>query len=240
MNKILALKTMIPAAAVFALSLPAYAGLLTNGGFEAGFTDWTTADQAGSDGTFLLQTGASSPVSGDPVPAPPEGSTAAMTDSAGPGAHVLYRLFTVTSPVPAAGLAFDLFIGNRADQFYTPDPATLDFATPALNQQVRVDILAGGADPFSVAPADVLMTVFQTHPGDPLVSGYTRHAVNIGPVINSHLNMPLMLRFAETDNVFTFQLGVDNVDIQVVPEASTWLLMSGALCLAACFRRRDR
>jgi hypothetical protein len=162
-----------------------------------------------------------------------------MTDAQGPGAHVLYQTFTVTAPVPQSVLSFDLFIGNRAAAFSTSN--SLDFATPTLNQQARVDILAGGADPFSVSAADLLMNLFQTTAGDALVSGYSHHASDITALLNSHLNTPLTLRFAETDNVFTFQFGVDNVNIQetAVPEPSSiWLLIAGAVFLAVRIRQR--
>jgi PEP-CTERM motif-containing protein len=186
-----------------------------------------------------LQTGAASPVNGTAVPAPPGGSTAGMSDAQGPGSHVLYQTFMVTAPVPQAMVSFDLFIGNRAAAFSTPN--SLDFATPALNQQARVDILAGGADPFSMSAADLLLNLFQTTTGDALVSGYSHHASDITTLLNSHLNAPLTLRFAETDNVFAFQLGIDNVDIQetAVPEPSSlWLLMAGALFVVGWVRQR--
>jgi hypothetical protein len=230
---------MFSATLACALSLRAPAASINNGGFESGFAGWTRADQVGSDGTFALQTGTASPVNGTAVPAPPGGSTAAMSDAQGPGSHVLYQTFMVTAPVPQAVLSFDLFIGNRAAAFFTP--SNLDFATPALNQQARVDILAGGADPFSVAATDLLMNLFQTTTGDALVSGYSHHASNITALLNSHLNTPLTLRFAETDNVFTFQFGVDNVDIQeaAVPEPSSmWLLMAGVLLVVGWVRQR--
>ena len=165
-----------------ALSAPAMAGLITNGGFESGFSSWTRTDQLGSEGTFALQTGTTSPVNGDPVPAPPGGTTAAMTDAQGPGSHVLSQSFTVSAPVLAAMLRFDIFVGNRAGMFVSP--STLDFSTPALNQQARVDILVGSAGAFSVLPADVLLNAFQTNPGDPLVSGYTHHTVDVTTLIN--------------------------------------------------------
>jgi hypothetical protein len=230
---------MFSATLACALSLRAPAASINNGGFESGFAGWTRADQVGSDGTFALQTGTVSPVNGTAVPAPPGGSTAAMSDAQGPGSHVLYQTFMVTAPVSQTMLSFDLFIGNRAAAFSTPN--SLDFATPALNQQARVDILAGGANPFSVSAADVLMNLFQTTTGDALVSGYNHHASDITTLLNSHLNTPLTLRFAETDNVFTFQLGVDNVDIQetAVPEPSSlWLLMAGALFVVGWVRQR--
>ena len=232
----------ISATLACALWLNAPAASITNGGFESGLAGWTRADQLGSEGTFALQTGAASPANGTTVPSPPGGSTAAMTDAQGPGSHVLYQTFMVTAPVPQAMLSFDLFIGNRAPAFYTPN--TLDFAMPTLNQQARVDILAGGADPFSVSASDVLMNLFQTSAGDALVSGYSHHASDITTLLNSHLNTPLTLRFAETDNVLTFQFGVDNVDIQETAEAaipepsSIWLLIAGALFVVARMHRR--
>ena len=232
----------ISATLACSLWLCAQAASITNGGFESGLAGWTRADQLGSEGTFALQTGAVSPVNGTAVPSPPGGSTAAMTDAQGPGSHVLYQTFMATAPVPQATLSFDLFIGNRGPAFYTPN--SLDFATPTLNQQARVDILAGGVDPFSVSAADVLTNLFQTTAGDALVSGYSHHSSDITALLNSHLNTPLMLRFAEADNVLTFQFGVDNVDIQetaeaAVPEPSSiWLLIAGALFVFARVHRR--
>src|SRR5436305_5533066 len=126
------------------LSLPAQAALITNGGFETGLTGWARNDQVGSDGTFSVQTGTLSPVNGFTVPPPPGGTRAAMTDSAGPGSHVLLQTFMTAAPVATASLEFDLFVGNRADAFSTP--STLAFDTPTLNQQARVDILAPGSD----------------------------------------------------------------------------------------------
>jgi hypothetical protein len=215
------------------------ANIVNNGGFESGFTSWTRSDQVGSEGTFTLQSGTLSPVNGDPVPAPPGGVTAAMSDAQGPGSHVLYQDIVIPALVPSATLSFDVFVGNRANAFFTP--STLDFSTPALNQQARVDILAGGTDPFTVAG---LQNAFHTMVGDPLVSGYTHHTVDVTSVLNAHLSQTLRLRFAEVDNVFTFQLGVDNVALdvgasQTVPEPASWVLMITA-GLALAWRQRGR
>src|SRR5688500_12281255 len=96
-----------------ALSIPAQAGLIDNGGFESGFSSWTIVDQVGGDGTFSLQSGTLSLVNSFTVPPPPEGSTAAMTDAPGPGSHVLYQDFAVPTGIliPYA-ISFSLFIGN--------------------------------------------------------------------------------------------------------------------------------
>lgn len=227
------LAVVIALGLISASAWPAAAAIINNGGFEAGFAGWTRVDEAGSDGTFFQQSGVLSPVAGDTVPPPPGGSNAAMTDALGPGSHVLYQDFVIPSPMASAILVFDLFIGNRAGEFRTPN--TLSFSTPTLNQQARVDVLAGAADPFSLAPADVLLNAFGTTVGDPLVSGYTHFEIDITALVNANLNTPLRLRFAEVDNLFTFQFGVDNVDI--VPEpTSAFMLLSGVLALMV--RRR--
>src|SRR4051794_33516615 len=222
--------------------------LINNGGFEAGFASWARQDFLGSEGTFFLQTGSTSPINHDPVPAPPGGLTAAMTDAQGGGSHVLYQDFVVPTGVTAAVLQFSLFIGNRATSPTSPNqtlfasPSTLDWTTTALNQQARVDILRAGSDPFSVAASDVLLNVFQTNPGDSFGPGYTTFAVNLGPLLGANAGQTLRLRFAEVDNIFTFQLGVDNVSIASVPEPSS-LALSGIgplLGLAYCGRRCRR
>jgi glucose/arabinose dehydrogenase len=208
--------------------------VISNGGFEAGLTSWTKADQIGSEGTFSSQSGTLSPVNGDVVPAPPEGTKAAMTDAEGPGSHVLYQDFVATAG--SAALSFALFIGNRATDFFTP--ASLDFSTPTLNQQARVDILKSTADPFSVAAADVLLNLYQTNIGDPLISGYNTITTDITALLAAHPLETLRLRFAETDNVFTFQLGVDNVRFDPIPEPSSILLFGAALALFVGWRGR--
>jgi hypothetical protein len=151
-----------------------------------------------------------------------------MTDAEGPGSHVLYQDFVVPALLPAPFIAsFSLFLNNGAPDFFVADH--LDFATPALNQQARVDIMTTTADPFSVAPGDVLQNLYQSRPGDPLVAGYTTFQTGVTAVLQAHAGQTLRLRFAEVDNVFTFNLGVDNVDVAVIPEPSTWILITGAL-----------
>lgn len=226
-------------APILTVARPARGDLITNGGFELGFSGWTRLEQIGSEGAFLLQSGATSPGTGTPVPVPPGGAFAAMTDAEGPGARVLYQDFVVPVGLAPYTLRFDLFLNNQATDFFAPD--TLDFASPTLNQQVRVDILASTADPFSVAPADVLLNLFRTEAGDPLVSGYTTYTFDVSALTLAHAGQTLRLRFAQTDNVNFLQFGVDNVSLTVVPEPSTALLFGlggAAIACTLAYRRR--
>lgn len=213
--------------------------LITNGGFESGFAGWTRADQVGSEGTWLQQTGTTSPVNNFTVPAPPGGSAAAMTDAQGPGSHVLYRDFVVPMTLSVAQLRFDLYINNHANAFFSPN--SLDFATPTLNQQFRVDILTASSDPFSVTVGDVLLTVYQTQTGNPLVSGYVTITADLTALLVARPGQTLRLRFAEVDNVQAMNVGIDNVSL-VVPEPATVTTFLAGLALlgGALLVRRHR
>lgn len=77
--------------------------------------------------------------------------------------------------------------------------------------------------------------------GDPLSSGYTQVQVDITALLLAHAGQTLRLRLAEVDNVDVFNLGVDNVDILVVPEPASWGLAAGGMALVgALVLRRAR
>ena len=75
----------------------------------------------------------------------------------------------------------------------------------------------------------MLLNAFQTLPGDPLVFGYTTFSVDVAALLNAHVGETLRLRFAEVDNVFTFQFGVDHVGFAspaaTLPEPSSGVLL---------------
>jgi hypothetical protein len=222
---------------IFAVSLPAQE-LITNGGFESGFTGWIRVDQTGSEGTWAQQTGTTSPVNAFSVATPPEGTRAAMTDAQGPGSHVLYQDFTVPVTLSAATLQFELFLNNHAIDFFSPP--TLDFSTPTLNQQLRVDITTTSADPFSVAAGDILLNIYQTQPGNNLVTGYNTVTSDLTTLFSAHPGETLRLRFAEADNVNFFNAGIDAVSISVPEPTSLGLIVTGLGLIALGVVRQHR
>jgi hypothetical protein len=185
-------------------------------GFEAGAVDsnvvpcWTVKDRG--FGSWCNQRGTSLPQgaclgSSIPVAAPPEGLQAGMTNQSGPGAHVLYRCGVLRS----RSVSFQLYINNQAGVFSSPP--TLDHnAFP--NQQFRADLVSASAiaaDPFTVAPGDVLVNLYQTQPGDPNVSGYRQVSVDT----SAFVGRDVCIRFAEVDDLFFFHAGVDAVSIDL-------------------------
>jgi len=210
--------------------------LITNGGFESGFTGWTRVDQLGSDGTWAQQSGTTSPVNGFTVPSPPDPTQAAMTDARGPGSHLLYQDFTVPATPTGAAFQFQLYINNHAIDFFSP--ATLDFSTAVLNQQFRVDILSPAADPFSVSASDILLNIYQTQPGNPLVSGYNTVMTDLTTLFSVHPGETLRLRFAAADNVNFFNIGIDQVSI-IVPEPTSLILVTSGLTVFGLFLVRQ-
>ncbi len=199
------------------LQTPAATSLLANGDFETGnFSGWTKFNQLGGSGDFFIQTGTLSPISGFGVPAPPQGTFAAMSDQFGPGVHILHQ--DVTVPVDSPVLRFSLFVGNRSTSFASPNTITLpNFSvaasgSPASNQQVRVDLMSPSANIQDVG-AGVLRNLFQTMLGDRLVSGYHDFVFDL----SDFAGQTVRLRFTEVDNQFFFQLGVDGVRVGSEP-----------------------
>ena len=155
-----------------------------------------------------------------------------MSDGGGPGSHVIYQDFVVpTLGQGESGFSFQasLFVGNRADRFALPDSLQFDVlgsGTAGFNQRARVDItLAGATSPFTLAANEVLFKVYETKIGDPLISGYAQVGANLTDILAGRTGQTLRLRFAEVDNLGSFQFGVDNVDISAVPEPSSVVLV---------------
>lgn len=209
--------------------------LITNGGFEGGLTGWTTVGmdlgfQEGDDpsNNFYLQTGTDTPLSsgeGDDfvVSAPPEGSNAAMADQNGPGGSLMYQDFVVPSDVVSATISIQLYINNHAGEFTQPLPLEVEGDGEDYeldNQQARIDILKSTASAESTDPEDVLLTLFQTVPGVTPEFGYSTLTADLTEFLQVHAGETLRLRVATFNTLYYFEVGVDDIQLNVTTPAA--------------------
>jgi PEP-CTERM motif len=209
--------------------------LLTNGDFETGtLAGWTATDLAGGSGSFFVSSDVTTPISGFPTVGPAAGLFYAVSDEGGPGTHALSQSFTV-APGSRVILSFDMFVNDWSDLGPIIGSCGLDHISCDANQHARVDILASGSSPFDTGAGVLANFYLSVDPGaDP--NSYTSYLFDITGVVGG--GGTFVLRFAEVDNQFFFNQGVDNVSIEatgtVVPEPTTGLLLgAGLLALAA-------
>ncbi len=184
-------------------------GLFTvNGGFETGnFTGWTTPVIPGSSGSFLVRNGTALPLSGLTTVGPRSGTFYAVDDEAGPGTHALLQTFTVPAGASSVTLSFDMFANSYAATVV--DPIGLDHRS-GPNQHARVDILSAGASPFDTGAGVLRNFYLGADPGSN-PHPYTHYDFDITDLVAA--GGTFQLRFAATNNLFFFNLGVDNVSI---------------------------
>jgi hypothetical protein len=84
------------------------------------------------------------------------------------------------------------------------------------NQQYRVDVMKPTAPVNSLNPADILATVFATKVGDSETMSPTQFSVDLTPFAGQTVR----LRFANVDNEYFFNAGVDAVSITSTPPAA--------------------
>jgi cysteine-rich repeat protein len=190
--------------------------LILNGNFESGaFAPWVRSN-AGS-GTFLIATpGANAPLSGFATQGNAGGgSFYAIADTDGPGAHALAQTFTVPWNATSVVLSFEMFVNDWSGVGPIVHPNGLDFnATP--NQHARVDLLAAGSGAFDTGTTVVANLYLNVDPGSSphTYTPYTFDLTGVAAPGGSYV-----LRFAEVDNQFYQNLGVDNVHVvALVPE----------------------
>jgi hypothetical protein len=206
----------------------ALAATVVNGGFETGdLSGWTVVNEADGSGNWYV-------CSADPASCPdvllqssfppPEGTYAAISSQGNPGSHILYQDVTLEAGATHQ-LSFTTYYENNAlDEngnavFFTPDSLSYQVEP---NQQYRIDIMKPDAPVDSVAPEDILATVFRTEVGDPAIMEPTPMTFDLSQFAGSTVR----LRFAEVDNQDNFVAGVDDVKVTSVPTTTptkkTW------------------
>lgn len=185
-------------------------------------------DETGSEGSWFVYTGTTSPASSSIVLAPPVGDFAAIADQTGGGSHLLYQDIDVPSGATSVNCSAIIYYNNQSGGFVIgPD---LSFDGPP-NQQARIDLMDPTAPGFDIG-AGVLQNLFQTEPGDPNVLGYTTLNFDLSPFAGTTVRF----RAAEVDNLFFFQFMIDDLSCEAiqfvnVPTLSEWGLIAMASIL---------
>ncbi len=199
----------------------------TNDGFEAGPVNtnnipcWHTANVG--PGSFCNQAGGGAPT-GAPCPGPafavappPSGAQTAMSNEGAPSSSLLYRCGILRS----GAISFLRYLNNSAAGWVT-DPSLSSFVA---NEQFRADLVSATgmlANPFTTSPADVLLNLYQSNPGDPLVSPYLPVAGAAGAFVGTNV----CLRFASVQTLNFLNVGIDKVTFDVCGQP--WDFSSGA------------
>ncbi|HVD40949.1 MAG TPA: hypothetical protein VNC16_08100 [Solirubrobacterales bacterium] len=207
-------------AAFLLIPTSAGAAAIVNGGFEAGSLEgWTTVNEPPGLEAFdnwFVYSGSKSPRGGAPVPPPPEGTYAAITDQGGAGTHILYQDVSL-DPFYSHQLSLIAYYRSPVTAPTTPTPDSLhtsEFGPD--NQQYRIDVIKPTANIYSLEASDVLGTLFATKSGDPKELGPTTYSADLTPFAGQTVR----LRLAEVDNSGNFYAGVDAVAIQSTPPSN--------------------
>ncbi len=210
--------------------------LISNGNFEAGtFVGWTVTNQDGGDGSwFIDDADGLTPISILPTLGPADGAFYALTDQ-GAGTHVLEQSFTVPAPASSVRLSFEMFV-NDSDSGPIVDPVGLDYSGPP-NQHARVDIMSAGASPFDTGAGVLANFYLGVDPQEFNPNPYTSYLFDITGLVG--VGGTFKLRFAEVDNQFYLNQGIDNVSIDFVaiPEPSAVTLLGVGLVFCSWRRR---
>jgi hypothetical protein len=194
-----------------ALLWPSGAGGATvaNGDFESGdFSGWQRQDfGTPANNHWYVYQGTSAPLTGAPIPAPPEGAFAAITGTSNVGTHILYQDVSL-EPGMAHRLNFVVYYNSEAP---IASPESLDEAV-VPNQQYRIDVMRPGAEFESVTSSDILMPLFRTVTGSPQALAPTPLTFDLTPLGGQTVR----LRFAEVSNQNNFNAGADAVAVNTL------------------------
>lgn len=213
--------------------------LINNGGFETGdFTGWTVVNRMPGHGSFVIDdANGRTPISRRPTVGPAAGSYYAVSDQFGPGTHALLQEFTVPTDAESVVLSYDMFVNNWAWQTTINPSGLTHLPLSSRNQHGRVDILAAGSEPFDTTSGVLGTFYLGADPGqDP--HAYTHYDFDITDLVGA--GGTFVVRFAETDNRWLFNMGVDNVSVAVAAIPAPAAVVLGMIGLVLVGRIRKR
>lgn len=187
----------------------ASAATIANGGFETGdVSGWQFQNESGA-GDWFAESAAEAEMEGWP---PPQGNFFAKTDEEDPDTPILYQDIAL-EPGYTHRLSMTLYYSSEGE-IVVPEPDTLasDHTAPK-NQQFRVDVIKPSAPLETLAPSDILATVFANHNGDPEAMLPQRFSVDLTPFAGQTVR----LRLANAVQDTVFNAAVDAVSITSTP-----------------------
>jgi hypothetical protein len=221
------------AALLGAVLVPAVAGAATvvNGGFETGSLSGWNEQHDTEAGDWFAYRGTEPPLGPGrglaSIPAPPQGRFAAISDERDPDTMILWQDVAL-EPGATQVLSLQAFYESQLP-LTTPVPDSLTTEKDLLggqgNEQFRVDVIKPTAPLDSVAPEDVLATLFQTETGSPKTMAATRFSANLTPfagqtvriravVVNQFTQAQSEEREQAHENLLgVLNAGIDNVAI---------------------------
>ncbi len=236
--------------AVLLLPSAAQAADVTNGSFEDGTTGWTIEDWPESNGTWSAVEATVGPLSENEIPAATCGDYQAVFDQNEESSSVIYQDLVVDADSTSTltfthwyqnanieeqeglelqGLPSSEFVPSAPGDAIWATPDNLDPGGDEANQQYRIDVVDPAADPFSLAPDDVLLNVFRTVDGDPASIAPTEISVDL----TTFAGQTVRLRFAGVAGEYYLNAGVDCVELAAVASTTTTTAPSTTTTTAA-------
>jgi hypothetical protein len=206
---------------VLALLAPggAAAATVVNGDFETGNLAGWQVYRATTLGDWYPYRGTNPPIGGKelaaPVPAPPQGTFAAITDEINPDTVILYQDINLKSGYDHRLSLFAYYSSQDPIAVPTPDTLSVDEEVLAgrTNQQYRIDVMRPDAPVDSIDPAATLRTLFRTQRGAPRTMPPTRLTADL----SAFAGQTVRLRIAVAAHEETLNGAVDDVAVLSAP-----------------------
>jgi hypothetical protein len=198
----------------------AAAATVVNGDFEAGNLSGWSVYRATQAGNWFAYKSTREPIAnkrppGQPIQPPPQGTYAAIADQLNPETLILSQ--DVALEAGGSHWLSLLAYYNSYEPIAVPAPDTLSVDDGVLggqaNQQFRIDVMRPGTPIESIDPADVLLTLFRTHPGGPAKLGPTQLTADL----SAFAGQTVRLRVAVAAHEEVLAAGFDAVSISPSP-----------------------
>jgi hypothetical protein len=193
--------------------------LVSNGNFNSGLSGWTVSDLAVGSGTWFADAvGSSTPMGGQStsavnLPGASASGTYAVTDQTGGGTHAMEQSFVVPGGASSVVLSFDMFVNDFDNGPVVNAAGLTHLAGP--NQHARVDILSAGSAPFVTATGVLANFYLGIDPHSSNPNPFKHYSFDVTALVGA--GGTFELRFAEVDNQFFQNMGVDNVSVMFTP-----------------------